>query len=180
MESLSVTGLRDLARGAMLESGARGFMRFAPEGGALLVTDAAGRCADGGAAMCAALEAAGFICESRGALTLLTPGDALLARLCAGEQLAQADWDSPLHPAMALALRLMREDAQPLSPAGRALVMDAARLCWQPREKALAGLAALRAQIALRLRAEDRNGLYQTGRLLGSWCMERVREENAR
>ena len=32
MEGMSVTGLRDLAREAMLSCGARGFMRFAKSG----------------------------------------------------------------------------------------------------------------------------------------------------
>ena len=77
-----MTGLRDLAREAMLACGARGFVRFAREGDALLVCDAASRCEDGGDALFAALSEAGFSCRMEGALLMITPGDALLARLC--------------------------------------------------------------------------------------------------
>ena len=122
-----MTGLRDLAREAMLACGARGFVRFAREGDALLVCDAASRCEDGGDALFAALSEAGFSCRMEGALLMITPGDALLARLCAGDMPLYTDWDDPLHPAQALALRLVREAAAPLTPAGRMLVLETAR-----------------------------------------------------
>ena len=179
MESLSVTGLRDLAREAVFSSGARGFVRFAREGGALLVTDAAARCADGGAAMTAALLAAGFSCEREGMLTLLTPGDALLARLCrrmAGEP--ETDWASPLHPAQSLAVRLMRESELLLTDAGRGFILAAARLCWQPQDKALDGLVQLRAHAALLMRKKDRSGFAPAGRLLANWTDEQMKEES--
>lgn len=177
---MSVTGLRDLAREAMLSSGARGFMRFALEGDALLVTDAAARCADGGAAMREALMAAGFTCQSDGRLTLITPTDALLERLCVGEGYMRIDWDSPLHPAQALGVRLLREEYTPLDESGRRLVLETARLLWQPQDRVLAGLADIRAEVALRLRERNRNGFYQAGRLLCNWCQEQTKGDDAR
>lgn len=180
MAHLTVKGLRDLARAAMLHSGARGFMRFAREGDALLVTDAAARCADGGAAMREALGAAGFICRQEGPLTLIAPGEALLARLCESAGELAIDWQSPLHPAQALAARLMREEETQLEGSGCSLVLMAARLLWQPQDKALSGLAELRASAAVRLREHNRNGFYQTGRLLANWCLEQEKGNDAR
>jgi len=50
--------------------------------------------------------------------------------------------------------------------------MDTARLLWQPKEKVLAGLSALRAGIAVRQREGKRSGLYEAGRLLCGWLEE--------
>lgn len=180
MAGLSVTGLRDLAREAMLSCGARGFMRFAKDGDALLVTDAACRCEDGGAALMQALCTQGFTCQSEDRLLLITPGNALLERLCAGEGEACISWDSPLHPAQALAVRLMREQHTPLDNSGRQLVLLTARLLWQPQDKVLSGLTELRAVAALRLREHNKNGFYQTGRLLANWCLEQEKGDDAR
>lgn len=180
MENLSVIALRGLAREAMLASGARGFMRFAREGNALLVTDAAVRCADGGAALRDALCRAGFVCRSEGALTYVTPCDGLLEQLCEGEGEAVIDWNSPLHPAQALAVRLMREAHAPLDDAGRQLVFCAARALWQPQEKVLAALSDVRALAAIHMREGNRNGFYQAGRLLCNWCQEQTKGEDAR
>lgn len=179
MAGMSVPALRDRARAAMLSCGARGFMRFAQEGEGLLVTDAASRCGDGGAALTAALEQAGFACTRDGGLVRITPGDALLERLCASGGELAIDWESPLHPAQALAARLMREAHTPLSGAGRALVLSAARLLWQPEDRVLAGLADIRALAAVRLRTQNRNGFYQTGALLANWCEIRTKGEVA-
>ena len=176
---MSVPALREQARAAMLSCGARGFMRFAQEGEGLLVTDAASRCGDGGAALVAALEQAGFVCRGDGRLMRITPGDALLERLCAAGGEPAIDWDSPLHPAQALAARLMREAHAPLNSAGRALVLSTARLLWQPEDRVLAGLADIRALTAVRLRGQNRNGFYQTGALLANWCEIRTKGEDA-
>lgn len=176
MAILSVTALRDLAREAMLHSGARGFMRFAREGDALLVTDAASRCADGGAALCDALWQAGFACCMQGGLLHIIPGDALLARLCArnaGD--TRVAWDSPLHPAQAFANRLLREADAPLTQQGRRFILETARLCWQAQDQALAGLMPLRAQAARLLREKDRSGFAPAGRLLANWCEEQTK-----
>lgn len=181
MENLSVTALRDLAREAMLASGARGFMRFAAQGPALIATDAAARCEDGGAALCRALEAAGFVCRMQGALVHITPGDALLMRLCEGDGcICPIDWSSPLHPAQALAARLMREAELPLTQTGRALVLETARLCWQPQQKVLEGLLPLRAQIARMMREKERSGFALAGRLLANWTNEQMKGDDAR
>jgi len=180
MAGLSVIALRDLAREAMLACGARGFMRFVQSGEGLLVTDAATRCEDGGAALSRALEDAGFDCRSDGRLMRVTPGDVLLERLCAGEGDDGIDWNSPLHPAQAFAARLMREAHAPLEDTGRALVLSAARLLWQPQDKVLAGLENIRAAVAVRMREGNRNGFYQAGRLLCNWCQEQMKGDDAR
>ena len=170
MAGMSPAQLRALARDAMLESGARGFMRFTEVEGALLATDAAARCADGGQALCRALAAAGFVCGRRGALLLLAPGDALLGRLCERAGGASVDWESPLHTAQAFALRLMRCGDMPLTDAGRGFVLDTARLLWQPEARVLAGLGALRAHAARLLRENDKSGFAPAGRLLANWA----------
>lgn len=180
MAGLSVIALRDLARQAMLSCGARGFMRFAKEGEGLLVTDAAARCEDGGAALYDALEAHGFVCRNGGQLTHVTPDDALLERLCAWEGGTRIDWDSPLHPAQSLAARLMRDTCEPLEDSGRQLVLETARLLWQPQDKVLSGLEDIRVMAAVRLREGNRNGFYQAGRLLCNWCQEQTKGDDAR
>ena len=170
---MNVTDLRNLARGALASCGARGFVRFAPEGGALLVTDAALRCEDGGEALVRALAAAGFACRREGALLALTPDDALLAPLCAREgRTVPIDWDGPLHPVQTLAARLLRADALPLTDGGRALVIEAARLLWRPPEQVLAGLPGLRARAAALLRCHDTSGFAPAGAMLANWCDE--------
>lgn len=177
---MSVVALRDLAREAMLSSGARGFMRFILEGDALLVTDAAVRCDDGGTAMQEALFAAGFTCKKDGRLIQITPTNALLERLCAGEGRVVVDWNSSLYPAQSLAVRLMREAYTPLEDSGKRLVLLTARQLWRPRDKALEGLAEVRAAAAVCLRKGNRNGFYQTGMLLCNWCHEQMKGEDAR
>ena len=53
--------LRAMAREALLHAGGRGFMRFAPSGGALLITDAPRHCGEEAdrRRLCGALRAAG-------------------------------------------------------------------------------------------------------------------------
>ena len=170
---MNVTDMRNLAREALASCGARGFVRFAPEGGALLVTDAALRCADGGAALRDAVAAAGFVCRAAGALLALAPGDALLSRLCArAKRTVQIDWDGPLHPAQTLAAQMMRAPDAALTDAGRALIIETARLLWRPRAQVLAGLPALRARRAALLRERDTTGFAPAGALLANWCDE--------
>lgn len=170
---MNVTDLRNLARGALASCGVRGFVRFAPDGVALLVTDAALRCEDGGVALCDALSAAGFACRREGALLALTPDDALLAALCARERkTVPIDWDGPLHPVQSLAARLLRADVLPLTDGGRALVIEAARLLWRPPEQVLAGLPGLRARAAALLRERDTSGFAPAGAMLANWCDE--------
>ena len=130
--------------------------------------------------MTAALGESGFVCQSDGGLLLITPGDALLERLCAGEDAPCIDWDSPLHPAQALAARMMRERCTPLDHSGRRLVLLTARLLWQPRDKVLAGLQDIRALAAVCMREGNRNGFYQAGRLLCNWCQEQTKGDDAR
>lgn len=171
MARVTALRLRDSAREAMLLAGGRGFMRFLPEGEALLVTDAMRRCEDDAARgrLTAALEAAGFACRAQDGLLLLTPDDDVL---CAAECGApcEVDWESALHPAQALACRWLAEDRQRLTAAGRQLALDTLRLTWQPQDKVLAGLPALRAQAAVMLRCGDRSGLHPAGAILREWC----------
>lgn len=166
MAAVRAEDLRTLARETMLACGARGFMRFDERGDALLVTDAAARCADGGEALVRALTEAGFSCRRDGALIALTPGGALLERLCEGDGGPGVIWDDASYPALSLAQRLLREARCPLTPDGEALVLLAARLCRRAEEGD--ALMPLRAELARRLRRGDRNGFYQTGRLLAN------------
>jgi len=166
-----VTQLRGEARDAIFAAGGRGFVRFLAEGEALLISDANRRGDE--KALARALEDAGFGCEIRGGLVHITPGDARLLRLCAAQpEQSEMDWESPLLEAAALAQRLLREKPLALDAGGRRLVMDTARLLWQPKEKVLAGLSALRAGIAVRQREGKRSGLYEAGRLLCGWLEE--------
>lgn len=167
-----VTQLRDAARAAMLDGGGRGFVRFCAEGDALLVCDALRRCADDAAAgrLIAAMEAAGFACASQDGLLYLTPGDALLLALCAGQPDTLAlDWTRENYAARALGARLLREAPMLLDDGGQRLLIETARLLWQPEDRVAAGLPALRARVAVRLREGKRSGLHETGRLLAGW-----------
>ncbi len=166
-----VTALRDEARAAIFAAGGRGFVRFCAEGDALLVSDVP-RWGDG-EVLVRALEDAGFACTIRGSLLLACPTDERLLTLCASQPQAIAiDWESPHVDAMALAARLLREAPIALEESGRGLVIRTARLLWQPKEKVLPGLSALRAQIAMNLREGKRSGLHETGRLLCGWLHE--------
>jgi len=172
MESMNVTEMRNIARCVVMGCGARGFVRFDDRGDCLLVTDAALRCGDGGAALRAALHAAGFVCKSSGALLGINPGDALLERLCARERGITIDWESTLHPAQALAVRLMRSETEALTERGRAFVLRMARALWQPQGRVLAQMADIRAEAAVLLREGDRSGFAPAGRLLANWTDE--------
>lgn len=177
-----VTALRDAAREAILAAGGRGFVRFGAEGNALLVSDAIRRCAEDeqAAAMVRALREAGFDCEVQNGLLMITPGDARLLALCMAQPGApDMDWNGSLWEAQALCARLTREAPLPLDGGGRRLVVETARLLWQPKDKAVAGLASLRARIAVRLREGEKSGLYEAGRLLGGWLGEQMGEGGA-
>lgn len=166
-----VTALRDAARDALEAAGGRGFVRFLSQGDALLVSDANRRGDE--ARLKAALENAGFSCEVREGLLHITPGDGLLLRLCGEQAKSQnVDWAHPLFEAQALAARLLWEERLALDEGGRRLVLSAARLLWQPREKVIQGLPVLRGRIAVCLREGKRSGLYETGRLLCGWLAE--------
>lgn len=171
MAGVTALRLRSRAREAMLAAGGRGFVRFLPAGGALLATDAIRRCKDEAsrAALTDALAQTGFVCVLRGGLLELTPTDDELAGLDGGERL-ETDWESPLHPAQALALRFLKKPKQPLTQAGRQIVVEALRLTWLEPEALLAGLPALRAQAAVMLRGGDRSGLHEAGTILKEYC----------
>lgn len=172
--------LRALARGALEEARANGFVRFAPEGDeALLLTDAAARLDEAGRAeLVRVLHARGFVCAARGGLLGLTPEDALLSRLGEGEASPpRCDEDDPLLPACALADRWLRAPREPLTPAGRRLVLETARLLWQPRPKVLAGLRNLRALAATLQRGGDRSALRPCGAMLSRWCAQEIGEK---
>ena len=171
MARVTALRLRERAREAMLAAGGRGFVRFLPAGGALLATDAIRRCADEAAreALTDAFVQAGFACEARGGLLELTPEDDLLSALSAGEGTA-VDWESPLHPAQALANRFRAAARQPLTVAGRQLIVETLRLTWLDADRLLAGLPALRAQAAVMQRRGDGGGMHEAGALLREYC----------
>lgn len=164
--------LRGEARQALLRAGGRGFVRFLPEGDALLVSDAPRRCASGAesAELAEALARAGFTAALRDGLMLITPSDERLRALAAGgAPVREIDWNSPLHSAAALAGRWRREEAAALSADGRTMIVETLRLLWQPQERVLEGLGGLRARAAGMLRAGDRSGLREAGAVLDAW-----------
>lgn len=173
MEGVSVR-VRNMARDALLGAGARGFVRFAPPGGALLITDAPRHCqeAQKRAAVCA-LQAAGFACREEDTLLLLTPEDALLQALCVDCGDVRVCWNGSLCPVQTLAVRLGREDRLPLTPAGRQLVLEVIRLLWREENRVMEGADAIRARAAQMLRTGDRSGFCEAGQLLAAWCHER-------
>lgn len=172
MEAVIAVSLRDRARAAMLENGGRGFMRFAPEGNALLATDALRRCEDQTqrTALIAALEGCGFVCREDCGLLLLHPNDEWIGMLQAKAPDIQVDWNSPLHPVQALAARWAAQPAAALTEAGRRLVADTLRLTGLPGGRVTEGLDALRAQAAVMLRSGDRSGMCAAGCVLWDWC----------
>ena len=170
-----VTALRDAAREAVLSCGGRGFVRFLAEGEALLLSDAPRRIKDEAQReqMSHALCAAGFSCRIEGGLAYITPGQERLQALCdAQPEEICVDWESPLFEAQALCHRLLREPSQAFDGDAHRLVLEAARLLWQPEDKVLMGLSALRARIAARQREGKRSGLHEAGRLLCGWLKE--------
>ncbi len=174
-----VTALRDAARAAVLRAEGRGFVRFLSQGEALLISDAPRRCqsAQELARLTDALCAAGFSCRIEDGLAYLLPQRETLLALCdAQPEVVSIDWDGPLFEAQALCARLLRERQAQVGEDGMGLLVDAARLLWQPGDKALAGLAALRAKMAAMLRKGERGGLYETGRLLCGWLAEREKK----
>lgn len=176
MARVTALCLRARAREAMLSAGGRGFVRFLSAGGALLATDAIRRCADEAArdALTDTLAQAGFVCEVRGGLLELTPADDVLSALSASGRTA-IDWESPLHPAQALAARFLATEKQPLTREGRQLIVETLRLTWQTPETLFSGLPALRAQAAVMQRRGDRSGMHQAGALLREFCEQEAK-----
>ena len=171
MARMTALSLRDAAREAMLAAGGRGFVRFLPSGSALLVTDAGRRCTDEDekTVLVISLERAGFTCFECGGLLELTPQDDVLRRIGYDEE-AEIDWSSPLHLVQALGMRWHDREKQPLSAAGRQLILEALRLSWQPVGKAQEGIEMLRAQGAMMQRMGDMSGMHEAGAILLDWC----------
>lgn len=166
-----VTALRDAARAAIFSSGGRGFVRFLSQGDALLISDAPRRGESG--PLIAALCEAGFDGVVREDLLYIMPGETLLLELCARQpEGIDVDWNGPLFEAMALCERLLGEPPMPLDHGALRLMIETARLLWQPKDKVLVGLPLLRARIAVRLREGKRSGLHEAGRLLCGWLEE--------
>ena len=168
MARVTAVSLRDKARGAMMAAGGRGFMRF-PESGALLVSDAVRRCGsdEAKAALVAAMAQAGFDCREQDGLLMLRPQAAVLESI-AYEDGFSINWESTLWQTQALAVRWLKCDKQPLSPAGQQMVIDTLRLTWQDRMAD--DWMVLRAQAAVMQREGDTSGLYQAGAVLANWC----------
>lgn len=157
--------IRNRARDALLASDSRGFVRFLPPGGALLVTDANRRGET--EKLKAALCAAGFDCEERGGLLEISPADELIRELAHAAQMraesAQIAWESPAHAAQALGRRWLRAQRTEFTPAGRQLVLETLRLLWQGTDHAIAGIEDLRARAAAMQRTGDRSGMHEAG-----------------
>lgn len=157
----------------MLSAGGRGFMRFLPAG-ALLATDANRRCRDSEAeeALVSALKKAGFVCRVEDNLLFLTPGDELLGSICY-DGVPEIDWQSPLHPVQALGARFLKKEKQPLTDAGRQLIIETLRMSWKIQGQLLSGLEAISASAAVMQRQGDTSGMHEAGAIL----LERCREE---
>lgn len=175
MACVTAVSLRNTARAALLAAGGRGFVRF-PESGALLVSDAIRRCESSTAKerLLEALSQAGFVCMEQDGLLLMNPSDALLETI-AFEGGFSVNWADPLCGLQALARRWLSRKKQPMTAAGRQLVIDALRLTWQNR--LTNGFEQLRAQTAVMQRNGDTSGFDLAGAVLANWC---IRQENGR
>jgi len=168
MARVTAVSLRNAAREAMIAAGGRGFVRFM-DSGALLVSDAIRRSEDDAAKqrLIAAIHQAGFDCRELDGLLMINPTDALLDAI-AYEGDFSVHWSGALCAEQALALRWMKRERQPLTRAGRQLIIDGLRLTWQDRISD--GLDALRAQAAVLQRKGDTSGFAQAGAVLADWC----------
>lgn len=168
MAGVTAVSLRDAARNALLAAGGRGFVRF-PECGALLVSDAIRRCESDAAKemLTNALSQAGFDSNEQDGLLMISPRNELLEAISYDGDFS-INWDGALCDAQALAMRWLRRKKQPLTPAGRQLVMDALRITWHSRMTD--ALVQLRAQAAVMQREGDVSGFRETGAVLAQWC----------
>lgn len=168
MARVTAVSFRNAAREAMLSAGGRGFVRFM-DSGALLVSDAVRRCEDDAAKqkLVDALYKAGFACCEQDGLLMIDPQDELLETIVYDGDFA-VHWDEALCDVQALAVRWMKRERQPLTPAGRQLVINTLRLTWQ--ERMADGLTLLRAQAAVMQRSGDTSGFCTAGAVLADWC----------
>ena len=171
-----VTALRDAARNALLSAGGRGFVRFAPEGSALLVSDANRRCEgrEEAGRLITALRASGFSAWIADGLINIAPDDRLLEALCDAQPESIELSDGELFETAAFAGRLIKNARLPLTGEGRRLTIETARLLWKPKTQMIDGMTALRAQVAAMLRTGERSGMHQAGRLLCGWLKEQI------
>lgn len=177
MAALIAVRLRDSARGALMQAGGRGFVRFAEGEDALFVTDAVRRCEDI-PALVRAMEAGGFACRERNGLLLLTPTDALLSAYIGPQEPPEIDWEELIHPVQALAARWLCMPGAALTEAGRQLVLKALRLTGTPGYDVRRGMEPLRAHAAVMLRAQDRSGMREAGAILKEWCDTRSKTDS--
>lgn len=174
MAAVSAQTIRARAREAIFAAGGRGFVRFLPEGGALLVSDAARRCGNV-RTLLNACRTAGFAAEERDGLLLLTPTDSTLSALCGacGQAVRITDWDEEKASAAAFSVRLTRRKDAPLTADGRRLVLETLRLLSQDDAHILMGMAGIRARAAAQLRRKDESGMREAGALIAEWYMEK-------
>ena len=172
MDVLSAAALRDLARDALLAAGFRGFVRVAPAGGPLLVTDAGRRAGPAGPED--ALRAAGFPAErAENGLLFFSPEEGLLRALAeswTGQVPAgfSAEGDGALLPARSLAARLLRAaPAGEWTAAGWQLLLEALRLP-DPSGNGWPEAETLRPRLARMLREGDRSAMRETGALMAA------------
>ena len=171
MAAVSAQEIRGKAREAIFASGGRGFVRFLPSGGALLVSDALRR-AENGDALQDSCRAAGFETEESGGLLLLTPTEETLRALYRPCGL-QVNWEEETAFAAAFAQRLLRKKDVPLTAEGKQLVLETLRLLSQDDAHILRGMDTLRALAALQLRRKDESGLFASGALIAEWYHEK-------
>lgn len=107
-------------------------MRFLPEGGALLVSDAARRCGDV-RTLLNACRTAGFAAEERDGLLLLTPTDSTLERVMRRMRAGGSDngLGRKKRRQPRVSVRLTRRKDAPLTADGRRLVAETLRLVSQ-------------------------------------------------
>ena len=176
MAAVSAQNIRAKAREAIFAAGGRGFVRFLPAGGALLVSDAARRC-ENAQALLNACRAAGFVTEEKDGLLFLTPEDGVLRALCdaCAQTIRIDDWDGEAASAGAFAMRLMQKKGAPLTADGRQLVLETLRLLSQDDAHILMGMSGLRTLAAAQLRHQDKSGMRTAGALIADWYMEKRR-----
>ncbi|MCR4707958.1 MAG: hypothetical protein K5746_08425 [Clostridiales bacterium] len=179
MEILSAADLRNVLRARLFVLGLRGFVRIAPPGGELLVTDAFRHTGDLDGWDSSSFEeekgqlrSVGFVVKKEHGLVYCSPDEGWLDRL-------QGDWGRMLTSfqscrqvellvARSLAERLLRCDpVKKPSEAGRQLILEALRLP-NPEPAGWSAVDALRPQIATMLRQHDRSGMRETGMLLAA------------
>lgn len=171
MEVLSAAVIRDEVRRLFQAAALSGFVRIAPAGEALLVSDVIRRASPAHRADCEALlQDRGFTWQERAGLLYFSPAAGQLQKL-AGKLDVSAFERRMREKAVpceadALAERLLRCPPQTAwSLEGTQLLLEALRLP-APTAKGWPETDMLRPGLALMLRRHDRSAMHETGRVL--------------